>query len=155
MRNIIVGSLVAITLAALAVVAAGVSTARAEDFEVEFMEFSIDKKFPINPSTGEFQVKGKVICQETPYDEPGFTRFFSVSGNLEQQAEGQLITGSFSTLLECGPKPKKWSAEVTVDNGRFYAGRVNIHAQGCASPTSSVFDCDEVSTRVRLKKSKD
>jgi hypothetical protein len=59
MRNIIVGSLVAITLAALAVVAAGVSTARAEDFEVEFMEFSIDKKFPINPSTREFQVKGK------------------------------------------------------------------------------------------------
>jgi hypothetical protein len=154
-KNLLIGCLFMIALACLTLIAARVSTAWAEDFEVEFMEFSIDKKIPINPSTGEFQVIGKVTCQETPYDEEGYARWFSVSGSLEQKVKGELITGSFSALFGCDPERSKWSTQVIADDGRFYPGRVSVNASGCASPTSSVFDCDRVATKVQLKKAKD
>ena len=89
-----IGSAAVIAFVALAIIAAGVSIVKADDFELEFMEFSIDKKASINPSTGEARIRGRVTCQESPY-EPGEPADFQVSGELRQKVGRKFITGSF------------------------------------------------------------
>jgi hypothetical protein len=150
MNRYIIGSLVVIALAALAAtVAAGASTARADDIEVEFMEFSFDKKIQINPSNGVFIVRGTVTCEDP--DEPGEPVPFSLRGELSQKAGGESITGSFFTSLDCNTEPTQWEAEVF---GQFKPGQARIQGFGCASLRGGNFDCDIVSTKAQLKKSK-
>jgi hypothetical protein len=154
MNRYIIGSAAAIVLVALAIITAGVSIVKADDFELEFMEFSIDKRASLNPSTGEAQIRGRVTCQESPY-EPGEPADFGVTGELKQKVGREVITGSFSARLTCDTETRDWSATVIPNAGRFRPGRANVKAEGCASPPRFIFDCDQVATKVQLKKAKD
>nr|MDQ4013180.1 hypothetical protein [Thermoproteota archaeon] len=78
-----------------------------------------------------------------------------ISADLSQRAGRVIISGSMAESVTCtaGEDPIEWTGTLSGNNGRFVAGRADVHVAAC-DQQSGVCDDDQVSTTVRLRGSR-
>jgi hypothetical protein len=101
---------------------------------------TIDPVGSVVPSKGVATISGTVTCSEPALVE--------VQGRMEQRVGRLLITGFFSTFVECTPPATAWSATVEGENGLFVAGRAQVDAVAFAFEEGA---SAEASATVRLR----
>jgi hypothetical protein len=108
---------------------------------------SINPTGTVNSRTGEVTLSGTLECSQDAE--------IIIVADLSQRAGRVIISGSMVESISCtaGGDPIEWTGTLSGNNGRFVAGRADVHVAAC-DQQSGVGDDDQVSTTVQLRGSR-